>query len=214
MTHLGSGNLRQDDYDTDKIGSGLLSIYEDRFRFLKDRKVRYLEVGIWRGGSLEWARDFFANPDSEIIGIDREILPREFKNGKGVYMIKANQADADALTDVGKQWGQFDLIIDDGCHFFDETRITFDALFPFLKGGGFYVVEDWGACYRKDVDRHHQDRYTRMDQLIAHILLMKENLGIDEVEIVHRIRGTFQSYAIFKKGEGKDGQSKSVQRNP
>ena len=37
-----------------------------------------------------------------------------------------------------------DLIIDDASHLYCESRQTFELSFPFLRPGGWYVVEDWG----------------------------------------------------------------------
>jgi hypothetical protein len=36
-----------------------------------------------------------------------------------------------------------DLVIDDASHLLRETRASFNALFPRLRPGGVYVVEDW-----------------------------------------------------------------------
>ena len=36
-----------------------------------------------------------------------------------------------------------DLVIDDGSHLLEETRTSFETLFPRLRMGGLYVIEDW-----------------------------------------------------------------------
>ena len=44
--------------------------------------------------------------------------------------------------------GGFDVIIDDGSHIGQYTRITFWHLFKHhLKPGGLYFIEDWGCGY-------------------------------------------------------------------
>ena len=38
---------------------------------------------------------------------------------------------------------QLDLVVDDASHYLDPTRASFDVLFPRLRPGGLYVIEDW-----------------------------------------------------------------------
>ncbi len=41
--------------------------------------------------------------------------------------------------------GSLDVVIDDCSHQFEETRSSFESLFPHLRPGGMYVIEDWNA---------------------------------------------------------------------
>jgi hypothetical protein len=57
-----------------------------------------------------------------------------------------DQADRGALRAiVDEVFGDepLDLVIDDASHLYDETRQSFNVLFPRLRVGGFYGVEDW-----------------------------------------------------------------------
>lgn len=38
-----------------------------------------------------------------------------------------------------------DLVIDDASHLLDQTRASFEMVFPLLRPGGVYVIEDWNA---------------------------------------------------------------------
>jgi hypothetical protein len=44
----------------------------------------------------------------------------------------------------------FDLVMDDTSHVGALSHITFHAVFPHFKGGGIYIVEDWGSGYWDD----------------------------------------------------------------
>ena len=69
-------------------------------------------------------------------------------------MEKANQtdrifthyADQSSREDLKKfieeHGGDFDIIIDDGYHFQEHQQISFGFLFPYLKPGGVYIIED------------------------------------------------------------------------
>ena len=61
-----------------------------------------------------------------------------------------DQADASAMRSViSSEFGAvpLDLVVDDGCHFLEETRATFETVFPFLRPGGIYVIEDWAWAH-------------------------------------------------------------------
>ena len=45
---------------------------------------------------------------------------------------------------------ELDIIIDDGSHINEHVIRTFQYLFPKLKPGGIYVVEDTQTSYRQD----------------------------------------------------------------
>jgi hypothetical protein len=51
-----------------------------------------------------------------------------------------------ALADTAFE-GPLDLVIDDASHLYDPTRASFEALFPRLRPGGLYVIEDWAWAH-------------------------------------------------------------------
>ena len=50
-----------------------------------------------------------------------------------------------ANVDLSEESSKFDLIIDDGSHASIHHIVTLDSLYPCLKNGGIYVIEDMGA---------------------------------------------------------------------
>ena len=46
--------------------------------------------------------------------------------------------------------GNFDIIIDDGGHRMDQQITSFKMLFPALKSGGIYVIEDLATSFLKE----------------------------------------------------------------
>ena len=132
-----------DNHPSDKEKCGLVTEYERLFLPLKDKPIKYLEIGIYYGGSLLWARDYFLK-GSTIQGIDINIISEPIED---VEMFIIDQNDKEGLTDFGKQYGEFDIIIDDGSHTAPLTENTFNSLYSYLKKGGLYIIEDWGAGY-------------------------------------------------------------------
>lgn len=177
-------------FQTDKYASGLIEEYESMFA--KSEKVKYLEIGIWKGGSLRWAADYF-HPQSLIAGIDRELPYDEFP--KNIVMHMADQSDEDKLKRIAGLYHDIDIVIDDGCHFAKETGNTWNAFWPRVRQGGIYIIEDWGAAYcHKD-----KEQYEGMPKLITALMLLKQDFNkITNMKIVHNDNG--MSYAAFWKG--------------
>lgn len=123
-------------------------IYERYFGRYRDRPIRMLEIGVFRGGSLRMWKEYF-HPDSTIVGVDidescaaHEIADRD------VYVRIGSQADPNFLAAVNGEFGPFDIILDDGSHKTHHQIISFGALFrSALKDGGCYMVEDVHTNY-------------------------------------------------------------------
>jgi hypothetical protein len=48
---------------------------------------------------------------------------------------------------VSGERGGFDIIIDDASHNYPLSLASFNGLFPLLRPGGVYVLEDWGWAH-------------------------------------------------------------------
>jgi cephalosporin hydroxylase len=123
-------------------------IYTRHFERFRDRPIRMLEIGVFRGGSLRMWKDFF-HPDSTIVGIDidQSCAAHEIVD-KSVYVRIGSQADPNFLAEVNGEFGPFDIILDDGSHKTHHQIVSFGALFrPALKDGGCYMVEDTHTNY-------------------------------------------------------------------
>jgi predicted O-methyltransferase YrrM len=117
----------------------------------KLKPKRMFELGILHGGSVAFLA-LLAKPDRHV-AIDRE--PRastQFEEWLESHadVVRAyygiDQADATALRGIvaDEFAGEpLDLVIDDASHLLDPTRSSFNVLFPLLRPGGVYVIEDW-----------------------------------------------------------------------
>jgi hypothetical protein len=119
--------------------------YERHFAPLRGRPIRLLEIGVFKGGSLELWRQYFG-PDAVIFGVDidpecaaRVDAPNQVRIG--------SQADGAFLARVVSEMGGVDVVIDDGSHVAAHQRASFAALFPLLEEGGLYVIEDMHTSY-------------------------------------------------------------------
>ena len=57
-----------------------------------------------------------------------------------------DQADRDTLAEIVErefEGNALDLVVDDCSHRYSETRASFNELFPRLRPGGLFLIEDW-----------------------------------------------------------------------
>lgn len=132
-------------YKTDKSSEfhNYTEKYERYFSPFRNEKIKILEIGIQNGYSLKTWKEYFSN--AEIFGVD--IVDCKEMNEDRINTLKGSQSDTIFLKNMNEQYGPFDIIIDDGSHYSSDMTITFESLFPLLKRGGLYVVEDLHCLY-------------------------------------------------------------------
>jgi hypothetical protein len=123
--------------------------YEQQFARYRDRPLRLLEIGIGGydgelgGGSLKmWKRYFHRGL---IYGLD--LFDKSALNQSRLTALAGDQSDASALRAIAERYGPFDIIIDDGSHENAHVQISFETLFPYVRSGGVYVIEDMQTAY-------------------------------------------------------------------
>jgi len=139
------------DLGSDKWGSHWYAQhYQHHFDPFRRKRVTLLEIGIGGdenplggGGSLRAWKQFF--PHGSIVGID--IHDKKAHDARRIRTYRGDQADADFLRRVVAEIGVPDIIIDDGSHINDHVIASFEVLFPLLRDGGIYVVEDMQTSY-------------------------------------------------------------------
>lgn len=136
---------------TDKWGPhGYAMHYQTHFHAFRKRAVKILEIGVGGyetpehgGESLRMWKMYF--PHAMIYAID--IYDKRPHEEKRIKIFRGSQADESFLRDVCRQTGPLDIIIDDGSHVNRHVIDSFKILFPFLKNGGIYAVEDTQTSY-------------------------------------------------------------------
>lgn len=120
-------------------------LYERHFGPFRGEKVRFLEIGVQFGGSLELWRKYFG-PEAVIFGIDIDPQCADRVDAPNKVRI-GSQADPAFLRGVVDEMGRPDIILDDGSHVGEHQIASFETLFPLLKEGGLYVIEDVCTSY-------------------------------------------------------------------
>jgi hypothetical protein len=122
-----------------------LPIYERYFGAWRGRPVRFLEIGVWMGGSLQVWREYLG-PDAVLFGIDIDPKCAEQDGRVGQVRI-GDQSDPAFLRSVVEEMGGIDVVLDDGSHRMDHIRASLAVLFPMLADGGCYMIEDLHTAY-------------------------------------------------------------------
>lgn len=153
-TFLASASLGAESLDsiglktgTDKssIFHNYTAVYDEEFATLRNQPIKFLEIGINRAYSVKMWEEYF--PKAELHFIDITDGAIEYFSERSHYHY-LDQGDKAALAAfIQETGGSFDLIIDDGGHTMKQQITSFKALFPALKPGGIYVIEDLHTSY-------------------------------------------------------------------
>ena len=87
-------------------------------------------------------------PRSRIIGLD--IHEKRADLGRRVRVVQADQNDPADLRRILVAHGVPNIVIDDGSHVGAHVRTSFDTIFPLLRRGSIYVIEDMHTSYWPD----------------------------------------------------------------
>lgn len=141
-------------YKSDKWGKHYYTQhYSKHFRRFKFKRVKLLEIGAGGyhypdigGNSLRMWKRYF--PFGRIYSLD--IYDKSFFEERRIKIFQGSQTDVNILKKIIDQIGESDIIIDDGSHINEHVIKTFEVLYPSLKNGGIYVIEDTETSYWPD----------------------------------------------------------------
>lgn len=129
-------------HDADKSSRfhNYLDFYQEQ---LPDRDFsgRLLEIGIMDGCSMKMWQEYY--PKAEIVGLDIRDMSHLYSSDwgvpKSVKLLNVDGTDPKALEPLG----MFDIIIDDGSHYWSHQQKSFKHLYyKQLNKGGIYILED------------------------------------------------------------------------
>ena len=167
----------------------------------EDAPQHIFELGIWRGGSPVFLQKLAGA--EKVVSVDlseeRIAVLDEYRRLNGLeHALRpyygVDQADQAALRTILAQEFEstaLDLVIDDASHFLDETRTSFNTLFPAMRPGGKYVIEDWSWAHdplekADDSPGFYPEREPLTRLLFELLLACGTNPGIVEsIEIDH-----------------------------
>lgn len=162
-----------------------LSIYDLELRPMMSRHkpMQLLEIGVQNGGSLEvWGK--FLPAGSTITGIDVDPRCSRLRFDGSIEVLIGDAADPQVLDRLLAS-RRFDIIIDDGSHRQTDILSTFRSLFPRLKHGGKYLLEDLHASYW----RSHGGGYREAQSAIEFFKTIIDAQNLEHFEEASRPEG-------------------------
>lgn len=105
-----------------------------------------LEIGVWHGDSVKMWREY--NPDMNIRAVDIDESCLKWLDSSFHPCIYIGDATNPVfMKEIIDAHENPDFIVDDGSHRCDDIIKAFDILYPHLKCGGYYFIEDLHASY-------------------------------------------------------------------
>jgi predicted O-methyltransferase YrrM len=156
----------------------VVQTYVEVVEELRPRHV--FELGILEGGSTALLLEL-AQPRA-LAAIDRapprspalhEYVSRRKLDQVAHIHTDVDQADRTRLAEIAAQaFGEepLDLVVDDCSHMYEATRDSFSELFPRLRPGGLYLIEDWDWTNVQKVAEMWADRIP-LTRLIEDLVL-------------------------------------------
>jgi len=103
------------------------------------------EIGVQNGGWTQMWKHYFG-PYAKIVGIDLEPKCKSLEE-PGICVHIGDQSNTDFLSSLVAEFGPPDIVLDDGSHQVKHINATFDLLFPLMRKGSVYMVEDLHTAY-------------------------------------------------------------------
>jgi hypothetical protein len=109
------------------------------------------------------------------------------KEGRFVHF-STSQTDRKILDDIVRNElaDELDLVVDDASHTYEQTKTSFEFLFPLLQPGGVYVIEDWSWAHHPNYqssDAPFSKRHALSNLLFEQLMLMGSTSLISEIRV-------------------------------
>jgi cephalosporin hydroxylase len=142
-------------------------------KYISDKiPCKLLEIGIWHGDSIRMWNEY--NPNIDLYAVDIDPNIHNYMNGNEHFKFYlGDQSDEKLIINIlNDSQNGIDFVIDDGSHNHDDILNTFKFLFPRMKSGSVYFIEDLHAGH------------AFKDKLIGNLFLeiSKNNIKLSECE--------------------------------
>jgi predicted O-methyltransferase YrrM len=191
-----------------------IRVYEEVASAFSPRSV--LELGIFQGGSYVLL-DKLLNPRRmsavDISGQPVAPLLQYVADKEGRFVhFSTSQSDRKILEHIVRNElaDELDLVVDDASHTYEQTKSSFEILFPLLQPGGIYLIEDWSWAHMpgyQSSDAPFSKRHALSNLLFEQIMLMGSTPLIAEIcvwNFLYLIRKARSAYS------GSKGESESI----
>jgi O-methyltransferase len=171
---------------------------------------RILDIGIFKGGSVVLYDQLF-HP-SKLVALEHALGPIDpldhyiISNDRS-HVIRlcygVNQADGHQVGPIlASEFpsADIDLVVNDASHLYEETRASFNLVFPYMRSGARFVLEDWAwAHWSADTWQHNSHFAERkaLSNLLIELFMLSASRPdlIADIAVNHEV-------IIITKGSG------------
>lgn len=120
-------------------------IYDRHFQKYRNTECVIVEIGVFKGGSLQMWKDYFGDK-AQVIGIDIEESTKQYEEEQ-ISIEIGSQSDREFWRKFKEKYPKVDVLIDDGGHTMEQQIVTFEEMFGHLSEEGVYLCEDLHTSY-------------------------------------------------------------------
>ena len=137
------------------------AVYERLLAGYRGTDFRFLEIGVFGGGSLDMWRRYFGD-EAVIHGVDINPDCAALSTPEMPVHV-GSQDDTEFMRSVVAQMGGLDVVLDDGSHVGRHQIKSFEILWPLLAEGGLYIIEDVHTAYWRSFEGGYGKKGTAID---------------------------------------------------
>ena len=189
------------------IAHGYAKIYENLFKSKKNEHLEILEIGSFYGNAS--AALFFYFKNSLIYSAD--INPDMYKyKGSRLKNFFADTSSKDSINEnILEKNIEFDIVIEDASHMLKDQIISLFMIFPKIKKGGIFIVEEIDFPEKREdmrIDQFKPDLKTILKKVISkedfksdYIQEEEKDYFLKNVDSIEFFSGNINEIAIVKK---------------
>jgi hypothetical protein len=124
------------------------SIYNLLFSHIRYNNIKFGEIGILDNHSMMCWRKFF--PNAKLYGFEyyNHKIHKALKDKINCSYININVTNRESITNAfDLAENNFDILIDDSTHIFDDQINIIDVAYKYLNPGAFLIIEDIYLSY-------------------------------------------------------------------
>ena len=184
------GRLNHSEAFTIAKNEPYLRVYEELASAFSPRSI--LELGIFQGGSYVFLDKLFNPRRISAVDISRQPVTPLLqyvadKEGRFIHF-STPQSDREIFEHIVRNElaDELDLVVDDASHTYKQTKASFDILFPLLRPGGIYAIEDWSWAHHPDYqapDAPFSKGHALSNLLFEQLMLMGSTWSISEIRV-------------------------------
>lgn len=204
-------------FGTDKWGRHWYAPhYERHLAPFRDREIALLEIGVGGyddpragGESLRMWQAFF--PKARVYGLD--LYDKSALQEERIRIFQGSQDDPAVIDRVRAETGPLDVVIDDGSHQVPHVLRTFELLFPHVRDGGIYAVEDLQTSYWPkfggSLDPEAPSTSMAAFKRLADALNHSERIGYQPTPLDRSVRGLhfYHNLVFVERGANDEGSN-------